>query len=98
MQGGLHPDLKIEWYEDLLRNIKKNFDIWCHCFSAPEIVKYRGSERVEFAVDTLARLRDAGLEFPARRRRGDSGRRCAASDQPFEVRHAGLDRCAPDVS
>jgi cyclic dehypoxanthinyl futalosine synthase len=22
MQGGLHPDLKIEWYEDLLRTIK----------------------------------------------------------------------------
>jgi cyclic dehypoxanthinyl futalosine synthase len=22
MQGGLHPDLKIEWYEDLLRAIK----------------------------------------------------------------------------
>ena len=22
MQGGLHPDLKIEWYEDLLRSIK----------------------------------------------------------------------------
>src|SRR5439155_18766728 len=30
MQGGLHPDLKIEWYEDLLRSIKKRFDIWCH--------------------------------------------------------------------
>src|SRR5208337_3654616 len=33
MQGGLHPDLKIEWYEDLLRSIKERFDIWCHCFS-----------------------------------------------------------------
>src|SRR6202045_4797271 len=37
MQGGLHPDLKIEWYEDLLRNIKKRFTIHTHCFSAPEI-------------------------------------------------------------
>ncbi len=26
MQGGLHPDLKIEWYEDLLRSIKERFD------------------------------------------------------------------------
>src|ERR1700716_1952300 len=25
MQGGLHPDLKIEWYEDLLSAIKKRF-------------------------------------------------------------------------
>src|ERR1039457_5593909 len=38
MQGGLHPDLKIEWYEDLLRGIKQRFDIWNHCFPAPEIV------------------------------------------------------------
>ena len=25
MQGGLHPDLKIEWYEDLFRRIKQRF-------------------------------------------------------------------------
>ena len=25
MQGGLHPDLKIEWYEDLLSGIKERF-------------------------------------------------------------------------
>ena len=25
MQGGLHPDLKIDYYEDLLRNIKQRF-------------------------------------------------------------------------
>jgi cyclic dehypoxanthinyl futalosine synthase len=31
MQGGLHPDLKIEYYEELLRSIKQRFDIWCHC-------------------------------------------------------------------
>src|SRR5450432_4837485 len=27
MQGGLHPDLKIEWYEDMLSAIKKRFTI-----------------------------------------------------------------------
>ena len=27
MQGGLHPDLKIEWYEDLFRSIKARFPI-----------------------------------------------------------------------
>src|SRR5579885_2007850 len=36
MQGGLHPDLKIEWYENLLRAIKSRFNIGGHCFSAPE--------------------------------------------------------------
>src|SRR5665811_1479811 len=38
LQGGLHPDLKIEWYEDLLRAIKLEFpQVWLHCFSSPEI-------------------------------------------------------------
>jgi cyclic dehypoxanthinyl futalosine synthase len=61
MQGGLHPDLKIEWYEDLLRSIKKRFDIWCHCFSAPEIVNIAEVSGLTLR-DTLARLRDAGLD------------------------------------
>src|SRR2546425_1277634 len=37
MQGGLHPDLKIEWYEDLFRSIKQRFKIHLHCLSAPEV-------------------------------------------------------------
>ncbi len=61
MQGGLHPDLKIEWYEDLLRSIKQRFNIWCHCFSAPEIVNIAKVSGLTIR-DTLARLRDAGLD------------------------------------
>src|SRR5947208_6664505 len=61
MQGGLHPDLKIEWYEDLLRAIKARFNIWCHCFSAPEIVNISKVSGLSIR-DTLARLRDAGLD------------------------------------
>ncbi|MCU1334774.1 MAG: Radical domain protein [Bryobacterales bacterium] len=61
MQGGLHPDLKIEWYEDLLRSIKKRFDIWCHCFSAPEIMNIAEVSGLSLH-DTLSHLRDAGLD------------------------------------
>lgn len=61
MQGGLHPDLKIEWYEDLLRSIKQRFNIWCHCFSAPEIVNIAEVSGLSLR-DTIARLRDAGLD------------------------------------
>src|SRR5580700_9841190 len=61
MQGGLHPELKIEWYEDLLRSIKARFEIWCHCFSAPEIVNIAKVSDLSIR-DTLARLRDAGLD------------------------------------
>src|SRR6201996_7201540 len=63
MQGGLHPDLKIEWYEDLLRGIKARFGdkIWNHCFSAPEIVNIAEVSGLSLR-DTIARLRDAGLD------------------------------------
>jgi cyclic dehypoxanthinyl futalosine synthase len=63
MQGGLHPDLKIEWYEDLLRSIKDKFGdkIWNHCFSAPEIVNIAKVSELSLR-DTIARLRDAGLQ------------------------------------
>jgi cyclic dehypoxanthinyl futalosine synthase len=61
MQGGLHPELGIEWYEDLLRSIKQRFDIWCHCFSAPEIVNIAKVSGLSLH-DTLSRLKDAGLD------------------------------------
>ena len=63
MQGGLHPELKIEWYEDLLRSIKQRFGdrIWNHCFSAPEIVNIAKVSGITLR-DTIARLRDAGLQ------------------------------------
>ncbi len=38
MQGGLHPTLPLEWYEDLLRDIKSRFpEVNVHGFSPPEI-------------------------------------------------------------
>jgi len=38
MQGGLHPTLPLEWYEDLLRDIKSRFpQVNVHGFSPPEI-------------------------------------------------------------
>lgn len=62
MQGGLNPELKIEWYENLLRAVKRRFPrIWLHCFSAPEI--WCIAEASGLTVrDTIARLRDAGLD------------------------------------
>src|SRR5271167_921602 len=38
LQGGNHPTLRLEWYEELLRDLKArypNFNL--HAFSAPEI-------------------------------------------------------------
>lgn len=62
MQGGLHPDLKIEWYEEMMRAIKDRFpQIWLHCFSAPEITNIAEVSGLSLH-DTIARLRDAGLD------------------------------------
>ena len=61
MQGGLHPDLKIEWYEDLLRAIKSRYNIWTHCFSAPEITNIAELSGISIR-ETLQRLKDAGLD------------------------------------
>ena len=62
MQGGLHPDLKIDYYENLLRSIKQRFpQIHLHCFSAPEITCIAEVSGLSLH-DTIARLRDAGLD------------------------------------
>jgi cyclic dehypoxanthinyl futalosine synthase len=62
MQGGLHPDLKIDWFERLLRGIKERFPkLHLHCFSASEIIAIAEYSGLTIR-DTIMRLRDAGLD------------------------------------
>ncbi len=61
MQGGVNPDLKIEYFEDLFSWIKKNYKIHLHCLSAPEILTISEVSNLTIA-DTIKRLRDAGLD------------------------------------
>ena len=61
MQGGLHPDLPIEWYEDLFRAIKQTFAIHLHVLSAPEILNIAQISGISLQ-DTIARLRDSGMD------------------------------------
>ncbi|MBW1644998.1 MAG: dehypoxanthine futalosine cyclase [Deltaproteobacteria bacterium] len=61
LQGGLHPDLGIDYYERLLRTIKTEFPtIHIHGFSAPEIWHISRQSGLELE-ETLARLIRAGL-------------------------------------
>ena len=61
LQGGLHPDLRIEFYENMLRSIKERFpQVHLHCFSAPEITCIAEVSALSLR-DTISRLRDAGL-------------------------------------
>ncbi len=62
MQGGLHPDLPLAWYEDLMRGIKQRFPrVHLHCFSASEIIHFAELSGLSIR-DTISRLRDAGLD------------------------------------
>ena len=61
MQGGHHPDLGIEFYEDLFKSIKSRYPIHLHALSPPEIQHI--SRRSKLTIpETLTRLRDAGLD------------------------------------
>jgi cyclic dehypoxanthinyl futalosine synthase len=62
MQGGLHRDLKIDYYATLLTSIKSRYPrLHLHCFSAPEILNL--AEICGLTVrDTIQHLIDAGLD------------------------------------
>ena len=62
MQGGIHPDLKIDWFENLFTGIKQRFPkIWLHCLSASEVLAIAEYSNLDLRT-TIARLRDAGLD------------------------------------
>lgn len=61
MQGGLHPDFNIEWYEDLLSTLHAKYPKFqLHCFSPPEIHNIHLISGLDY-VTVLQRLKDAGL-------------------------------------
>jgi len=65
MQGGLHPELDIEFYEKLIRAVRKEFPVsgkpQIHSLSPPEIVHIARVSRLDVRT-VLARLIDAGLD------------------------------------
>lgn len=61
MQGGLHPEFDIEWYEDLLRTLHAKYPKFqLHCFSPPEIHNIHLISGLDY-VTIMQRLKDAGL-------------------------------------
>jgi len=60
-QGGVHPKLKIEWYEDLVEHIHQKYpQITIHGFSSIEIDFIAKVSRIS-VEDVLARLKVKGL-------------------------------------
>jgi len=60
MQGGLHPELHIEFFEDLFSDIKSRYDIHLHALSAPEVVHIAKQSGLSLRM-ALVRLKAAGL-------------------------------------
>lgn len=61
LQGGLHPKLPMEWYEDMLRAVKERFpQVNIHGFSPPEIHHFTKIAKQPLRT-VLERLKAAGL-------------------------------------
>ncbi|NNJ25956.1 cyclic dehypoxanthinyl futalosine synthase [Alienimonas chondri] len=61
LQGGLHPKFKLEWYEEMLRDIKSAFpQVNVHGFSPPEIHHFTKVNKLPLRT-VLKRLQAAGL-------------------------------------
>ena len=61
LQGGINPDLKLYFYTNMFRELKKKFRIRIHSLSPPEIVHIAESGGLSIA-DVLGELIKAGLD------------------------------------
>ncbi len=92
LQGGLHPDKPLEFYEQMLRYIKDEHRIHVHGFSPPEICHFATLSGLS-VCEVLVRLQAAGLDsipgggaeiLSDRVRSAAAPRKCTA-DQWIEV-------------
>ncbi|WP_146392606.1 cyclic dehypoxanthinyl futalosine synthase [Allorhodopirellula solitaria] len=61
LQGGLHPQFKLDWYEEMLGDIKSRFpQVNVHGFSPPELHHFTKMNRLSI-TEVLTRLKAAGL-------------------------------------
>ncbi len=93
LQGGMHPTLKLEWYEEMLQGIKSEFpQLNVHGFSPPEIHAFTKVNKLELR-EVLTRLKSAGMgsvpgggaEILVDRVRDEITRGKASSDQWLAV-------------
>ncbi len=61
LQGGLHPKYKLDWYEELLSDVKSKFpQLNVHGFSPPEIYHFSKVNNCSLE-EVLTRLKSAGM-------------------------------------
>ena len=62
MQGGTNPNLPFSYYTNILREIKKRFDITMHSFSPAEIMKMKDVSGGLSLEEVVRQLHEAGLD------------------------------------
>ncbi|MFM7922925.1 MAG: radical SAM protein, partial [Planctomycetaceae bacterium] len=61
LQGGLHPKLPLEWYEEMLSTLRRHYpQVNIHGFSPPEIYHFTKISKLPLKT-VLQRLQQAGL-------------------------------------
>jgi len=61
LQGGMHPSLKLDWYESMLSDLRAKFPtVNLHAFSPPEIAHFARINKLSL-VEVLTRLKAAGM-------------------------------------
>ncbi len=62
LQGGHHPDLKLDWYLNMLSKVKQAHpDITLHSFSPPELIHFSGVFGMP-VIEILKKFREAGMD------------------------------------
>lgn len=61
LQGGINPELRIDFYTNMFSGIKKKFDVRIHSLSPPEIFHIAETEKLPIS-DVLKQLIEAGLD------------------------------------
>ena len=60
-QGGLHPDLQLDWYTELFSELKSRYGIHLHCLSPTEILGLQEVSGLS-AREILSTLKDSGMD------------------------------------
>lgn len=61
LQGGMHPTLKLEWYTELLSDLRSRYpQVNLHAFSPPEIYQFTKVNRMSLR-EVLSELKAAGM-------------------------------------
>ena len=61
LQGGLHPDYRLDKYVDMIKTVRKTFpEVFIHSFSPSELVHISKKEGLDI-ITLLGIFRDAGL-------------------------------------